>query len=287
MPGRVGKQLRERWCNQLAPGINKGPWTQAEDMQLIEAHAEVGNLWATIAKQLPGRTENLVKNHWHAMRRKVQQVGLAPCPVRPRQSGCCLAAAPSRDATRYKGGSGNVHLSIWLQGSADASPLWAYIKNEEKDACSGLGKRDSYASSCSEQEECPSGLGLKRRQAQRRGSAATPADSASVDSSSSHADLTSHIPAPSLPAEAMPVQCSPQIGLQTPEQELCCMNTITSKSAATRLEWPCSNSDEEHELVLQMMAFELLNGVSGSCMHVMHSSCCQQPPTAMHTPAGR
>jgi len=64
--GRLGKQCRERWYNQLDPSINKGEWTEKEDRLLIRAHNELGNRWAEIAKRLPGRTDNAIKNRWNS-----------------------------------------------------------------------------------------------------------------------------------------------------------------------------------------------------------------------------
>ena len=43
LPGRIGKQCRERWFNHLDPSIKKGDWARNEEVIIYEAQRHFGN----------------------------------------------------------------------------------------------------------------------------------------------------------------------------------------------------------------------------------------------------
>ena len=68
---KSSKQCRERWHAHLDPNIISGPWTIQERTKILELHRKLGNRWAEIATDLPGRTDNAVKNYFFCKLRKL------------------------------------------------------------------------------------------------------------------------------------------------------------------------------------------------------------------------
>nr|QBQ34209.1 MYB transcription factor 28-2 of Isatis indigotica [Isatis tinctoria] len=84
---RCGKSCRLRWTNYLKPEIKRGEFSSEEEQIIIMLHASRGNKWSVIARHLPRRTDNEVKNYWntHLKKRLIEQ-GIDPMTHKPLAS---------------------------------------------------------------------------------------------------------------------------------------------------------------------------------------------------------
>lgn len=81
---RYGKSCRLRWINYLRPDLKRGAFSQEEENLIIELHAVIGNRWSQIAAQLPGRTDNEIKNFWNSsIKKRLRQRGIDPNSHKP------------------------------------------------------------------------------------------------------------------------------------------------------------------------------------------------------------
>ncbi|KAL6011243.1 hypothetical protein ACLOJK_001688 [Asimina triloba] len=132
---RTGKSCRLRWVNYLHPGLKHGRMTPQEERLVLELHSRWGNRWSRIARKLPGRTDNEIKNYWRThMRKKAQERkrALSPsssslchsssCPTNPT----AVEDSSSHEAVNQMGemnnnSSSTGHSDITMQGE-ETSP---------------------------------------------------------------------------------------------------------------------------------------------------------------------
>ena len=64
IPGRNGRQCRERWVNYLSPDVSKRPWSREEDELIKELVLERGMRWKNMKSFFKERTDVMIKNRW-------------------------------------------------------------------------------------------------------------------------------------------------------------------------------------------------------------------------------
>ncbi|PIA29144.1 hypothetical protein AQUCO_06200019v1 [Aquilegia coerulea] len=99
---RCGKSCRLRWLNYLRPNIKHGEFSDDEDRIICSLFASIGSRWSIIAAQLPGRTDNDIKNYWNTKLKK-KLMGVVPSSHRkPPQPHFPSFQTPSSASLPYR-----------------------------------------------------------------------------------------------------------------------------------------------------------------------------------------
>ncbi|RCV07512.1 hypothetical protein SEVIR_1G254900v4 [Setaria viridis] len=110
---RNGKSCRLRWINYLRPGLKHGMFSPEEEETVMSLHATLGNKWSRIARHLPGRTDNEVKNYWNSYLKKRVEGKEAP------STAATSSGADSEDSQCAKPGDGAAQEAPADSGSSE------------------------------------------------------------------------------------------------------------------------------------------------------------------------
>ncbi|CAL5019932.1 unnamed protein product [Urochloa decumbens] len=121
---RCGKSCRLRWLNYLRPNIKHGDFTEEEEHIICSLYISIGSRWSIIAAQLPGRTDNDIKNYWNTKLKKKLLGKRAPSRrARAANQDPYLAAAGGGGSNMCSTSGGGGAMAATQQQALSASAL--------------------------------------------------------------------------------------------------------------------------------------------------------------------
>ncbi|KAA8538253.1 hypothetical protein F0562_027924 [Nyssa sinensis] len=109
---RCGKSCRLRWLNYLRPNIKHGGFSEEEDNIICSLYISIGSRWSIIAAQLPGRTDNDIKNYWNT-RLKKKLLGKQRKEQQARRSSCLKQEMRKTSENSVGSGHNNSRNNHW------------------------------------------------------------------------------------------------------------------------------------------------------------------------------
>lgn len=123
---RCGKSCRLRWLNYLRPNIKHGGFSEEEENLICSLYISIGSRWSIIAAQLPGRTDNDIKNYWNT-RLKKKLLGKQRKDPNARRGSGSSKQELKRGISLGKSNTNSMDYSFTCNNNTQITPYWPQL----------------------------------------------------------------------------------------------------------------------------------------------------------------